>query len=102
MLRKLLNDELKTRARTNLVQSREFSELRESAIRKHRNRAVETAQVIEELIAIARQMREETHRGQELGLTDDEIACRDALEANDSAVAVLWDGTLRAIPRELV
>jgi len=102
LLRRLLSDELKTRARTNLVQSRKFSEMLESAIRKYRNRAVETAQVIEELIALARQMREETRRGQELGLTDEEIAFYDALETNDSAVAVLGDETLRTIARELV
>jgi len=102
LLHKLLSDELKTRARTNLVQSRKFSEMLENAIRKCRNRAIETAQVIEELIALARQLRDEARRGQELGLTADEIALYDALETNDSAVAVLGDETLRTIARELV
>jgi type I restriction enzyme R subunit len=72
------------------------------AIRKYQNRAVETAQVIEELIGIAKDMREAQNRGQELGLNEDEIAFYDALEVNDSAVKVLGDETLRIIARELV
>ncbi len=102
LLRKLLNDELKTRSRKNLVQSKLFSEMLEGALRKYHNRALETAQVIEELIALAKQMREANRRGEELRLTEDEIAFYDALEVNDSAVAVLGNETLRAIARELV
>jgi type I restriction enzyme R subunit len=102
LLRKLLNDELKTRARKNLTQSRKFSEMLEGAVRRYHNRAVETAQVIEELIALAKDMRAASKRGEDLKLTDDEIAFYDALEVNDSAVAVLGDETLRDIARELV
>ena len=74
----------------------------EQAIRRYQNRAIEAAQVIEELIALARTMREADARGEELGLTEDEVAFYDALETNDSAVKVLGDETLRAIARELV
>jgi type I restriction enzyme R subunit len=102
LLRKLLNDELKIRSRKNLIQSRRFSELLENAVRRYHNRAVETAQVIEELIALAQEMREASRRGENLGLNEDEIAFYDALEVNDSAVAVLGDETLRTIARELV
>jgi type I restriction enzyme R subunit len=102
LLRKLLNDELKTRARKNLILSRKFSEMLEGAVRKYRNRAIETAQVIEEMIALAKDMRAAEARGESLNLTDDEIAFYDALEVNDSAVAVLGDESLRMIARELV
>jgi type I restriction enzyme R subunit len=102
LLKKLLLGEIKTRSRRNLVQARLFSELLEKAIRKYQNRAVETAQVIEELIGLAKHMREEQNRGAQLGLNEDEIAFYDALETNDSAVKVLGDDTLRTIARELV
>lgn len=102
MLRKLLNDEIKARARKNLVQSRSFAEMLERTIRQYQNRALETAQVIAELIELARHMREAYRRGEDLGLTDDEVAFYDALEVNDSAVKVLGDDTLRTIARELV
>ena len=74
----------------------------QGAVRKYHNRAVETAQVIEELIGLAKEMRAAKERGQDLGLTDDELAFYDALEVNDSAVAVLGDVTLRLIAHELV
>jgi type I restriction enzyme, R subunit len=102
LLRKLLNDEIRTRSRRNLVQARSFAEMLERAIRAYQNRAVETAQVIEELISLGREMREAHRRGEDLKLTDDEIAFYDALEVNDSAVKVLGDETLKAIARELV
>ena len=102
MLRKLLAGEIKARGRKNIVQARSFAELLEQAIRKYQNRAVETAQVIEELIALAKELREADRRGEKLGLTDDEVAFYDALEVNDSAVAVLGDATLRLIAQELV
>jgi len=85
-----------------VIQSRRFSEMLEASIRKYQNRAIETAKVIEELIAVAKQMREDAARGVQLGLTDDEVAFYDALEVNDSAVKVLGDETLRTIARELV
>ncbi len=102
LLKKLLNDEIKLRLRKNLVQSRSFSEMLERTIRAYQNRAIETAQVIEELIEIARQMREADKRGEQLNLTEEEIAFYDALEVNDSAVKVLGDETLQEIARELV
>jgi type I restriction enzyme R subunit len=88
--------------RKNVVQARSFAELLENAIKKYRNRAIETAQVIEELIALAKDLREAGQRGEKLGLTEDEVAFYDALEVNDSAVAVLGDETLRQIAQELV
>lgn len=101
-LRKLLEEEIKTRRQTNVVQARRFSEMLEQAINKLRNRAIETAAVIEELIALAQEMREADARGEQLGLTVEEIAFYDALEVNDSAVKVLGDDILRAIAQELV
>ena len=102
MLRKLLDGEIKTQGRKNIIQARSFAELLENAIRKYQNRAIETAQVIEELISLAKDVREAGKRGEKLGLTDDEVAFYDALETNDSAVAVLGDKTLRLIAQELV
>ena len=102
MLRKLLQGEIKTRGRKNIVQARSFSEMLENSIRRYQNRAIETAQVIEELIALAKDLREADARGEELGLTEDEIAFYDALEVNDSAVKVLGDETLRIIAQELL
>jgi type I restriction enzyme R subunit len=101
LLRKLLAGEIKTRSKKNVVQARSFLEMLEQAIRRYQNRAIETAQVIEELIALAKEMREATSRGEALGLTEDELAFYDALEVNDSAVKVLGDEVLRAIAREL-
>ena len=98
----MLKGELRTRRRKNLVQARSFAELLEQSLRRYQNRAIEAAQVIEELIGLARQMREADRRGEALGLTDDELAFYDALETNDSAVKVLGEPTLRDIARELV
>ncbi|MFM9421497.1 type I restriction endonuclease subunit R [Thermus scotoductus] len=102
LLRKLLEGEIKTRRKKNVVQARSFAEMLEQAIRRYQNRAVEAAQVIEELIALAREMREADRRGQALGLSEEELAFYDALETNDSAVKVLGEPTLREIARELV
>jgi type I restriction enzyme R subunit len=102
VLKKLLNDEIKARAKKNLVQSRRFSEMLEETIRKYQNRSIEAAQIIQELIDLAREMREADKRGEKLGFTDEELAFYDALEVNDSAVKVLGDETLRTIARELV
>lgn len=102
LLRKLLAGEIKTRSRKNVVQARSFAEMLEQAIRRYQNRAIETVQVIEELIALAREMREADRRGEKLGLTEEELAFYDALETNDSAVQVLGDETLKTIARELV
>ena len=102
LLERLLKGELATRRRKNVVQARSFAEMLEQTIRRYQNRAVEAAQVIEELIGLAREMREANARGERLGLSDDELAFYDALGVNDSAVQVLGDETLRAIARELV
>lgn len=102
LLRKLFNGEIRTRSRKNVVQARSFAGLLEQALRRYQNRAIEAAPVIEELIELAREMREAKARGDQLGLTDDEVAFYDALETNDSAVKVLGDDTLRTIARELV
>jgi len=102
LLRKLLSGEIQTRRRKNVVQARSFAEMLEQAIRRYQNRAIEAAQVIEELIGLAKDMREANARGESLGLTEDELAFYDALETNDSAVKVLGDEVLRTIARELV
>jgi len=102
LLQKLLKGELKTRSRKNMVQARSFAEMLEQTIRRYQNRAVEAAQVIEELIQLAKEMRAANARGEALGLSDDELAFYDALETNDSAVKVLGDATLRTIAQELV
>ena len=102
LLQKLLKGEIRTRSRKNVVQARSFSEMLEQALRRYQNRAIEAAQVIEELIELAKQMREAQARGEALNLTEDEVAFYDALETNDSAVRVLGDDTLRDIARELV
>jgi type I restriction enzyme R subunit len=102
LLQKLLKGEIGSRRRKNVVQARSFAEMLEQTIRRYQNRAIEAAQVIEELIGLAKQMREANARGEALGLSEDELAFYDALETNDSAVKVLGDETLRGIARELV
>ena len=102
LLEKLLSGEIKTRSQKNVVQSRSFAEMLERSIRSYQNRTVEAAQVIEELIEIAGVMRQAHDRGEELGLSEEELAFYDALETNDSAVQVLGDEKLRAIAIELV
>jgi type I restriction enzyme R subunit len=102
LLQKLLKGEIRARGQKNLVQARSFAEMLEQSIRRYQNRAIEAAQVIEELIALAQDMREANARGEKLGLSEDELAFYDALETNDSAVKVLGDATLREIARELV
>jgi type I restriction enzyme R subunit len=102
LLRKLLNDEVKARAKHNLVQARSFADLLEKSVRRYQSRAIEAAQVIEELIELAKEMRAAEKRGEELGLSSDELAFYDALEVSDTAVKVLGDDTLRTIARELV
>ena len=102
LLQKLIRGELSTRRRKNVVQARSFAEMLEQTLRRYENRSIEAAQVIEELIEMAREIRQASERGDRLGLTDDELAFYDALETNDSAVQVLGDDTLRGIARELV
>ena len=102
LLQKLLKGEVSTRRRKNIVQARSFAEMLEQTLRRYQSRAIEAAQVIEELIELAKEMREANARGERLGLSDDELAFYDALETNDSAVQVLGDEALRAIARQLV
>ena len=102
LLQKLLKGELAVRRKRNVVQARSFAEMLEHTLRRYQNRAVEAAQVIEELIQLAQELREASARGEKLGLSEDEVAFYDALETNDSAVQVLGDETLRDIARELV
>jgi type I restriction enzyme R subunit len=102
LLQKLLKGEIKTRLRRNVVLAKSFADLLEQAVRRYQSRAIETAQVIEELIGLAKQMRDANQRGESLGLTEDELAFYDALETNDSAVKVLGEPTLKEIARELV
>ena len=102
LLQKLLKGELAVRRRRNVVQARSFAEMLEQTVHRYVNRAIEAAQVIEELIQLARDMREANARGEALGLSEEELAFYDALETNDSAVQVLGDETLRDIARELV
>lgn len=100
-LRKLLNDQIRGRERVNIVQSRTFRESLESTLTRYTNRAITTAQVIEELIDLARTFQEAIRRGESSGLGEDEIAFYDALADNRSAREVLQDDTLRLIAREL-
>ena len=102
VLRKLLSDEIKARSRKNLVQARSFAEMLAKSIKKYQNRSIDAAQVIAELVELAQQMRESRKRGENLGLSEDEEAFYEALEVNDSAVAVLGDKALCAIARDLV
>ena len=102
LLQKLIKGEISTRRHHNMVQARSFAGMLEETIRRYQNRAIEAAQVIEELVELAREIREAAARGEELGLTEDELAFYDALETNDSAVKILGDDTLRAIAQELV
>jgi type I restriction enzyme R subunit len=102
LLEKLLKDELKVRSKRNLVQSQVFSEKLKTTLNAYHNRAISTAQVIEELIALAKELDAATKRGETLGLNDDEVAFYDALAANDSAVQAMGDTKLKLIAAELI
>lgn len=101
LLKKILNDEIKTRTRKNFIQSKKFSEMLEGVIRRYQNNLLTTAQVIEELIKIAKDIREGDLRGQELNLAEDELAFYDALANNESAREVLGDKQLATIAIEV-
>ena len=101
LLKKILNDEIKTRAKTNLVKSRALLEMLETAIKKYQNNLLTTTEIIQELINIAKEVKEADKEGEKLGLTNDEVAFYNALEVNDSAVQVLGDETLKEIAREI-
>ena len=96
-----MQGEIKSRFATNVVQDRKFSDLLTDVIRRYQNRSIETAQVMEELIAMAKKFREAANRGDQLGLGDDEVKFYDALANNESAVRELQDETLKKIAQEL-
>lgn len=101
LLEKLLNDGIKAKTRNNLVQEKRFSDRLQETLRKYNNRAIETSQVIEELIQMAKDFQAEMEREASLGLNPDEIAFYDALANNESAVRELGDDTLKQIAREI-
>ncbi len=101
LLERLLQGEIKARFAGNVVQDRKFSELLGDVIQRYQNRSIETAQVMEELIEMARKFREAAARGEQLGLNDDEVRFYDALVNNESAVRELSDETLKKIAHEL-
>jgi type I restriction enzyme, R subunit len=101
LLKKILNDEIRSRLRTNMVKSKKFLEMIEQAIKRYQNNLLTTAQIIEELIRIAKEVRASDEEGKKLGLSQEELAFYDALETNDSAVKVLGDELLKTIAREI-
>jgi type I restriction enzyme R subunit len=101
LLERLLKNEIKAKFRTNVVKKNKFSDLLELALNRYKARAIETAQIIEELIAMAKEFEKEARRGQELGLTKDEIAFYDALAMNEASVRELGDAVLKEIAQEL-
>lgn len=102
LLKKLLNGEIKKRQRRNVVESRKFSEMLQKSLKAYTNRAITTHEVIEELIRLAKDLRDASKQGEKLGLNDDERAFYDALAVNESAVQVMGDQQLAIIARELV
>lgn len=102
LLKKILNDELKSRGKKNAVQARKFSEMLHAAIKKYQNNLLTAAQVIDELIKLAKEVKEADSRAGSLGLTEDEIAFYDALAENESAGQVLGDDKLKELARILV
>jgi type I restriction enzyme R subunit len=102
LLRRLINDEIKTVRRTNIVQARRFSEQLEEAVNRYTNRSLSTAEIIAELVKLAKEMRADHNRPQELGLRADEIAFYDAIVQNDAAVLKMGDATLKKMTHELV
>ncbi len=102
LLEKLLKDELKVRAKRNLVQSQVFSDKLKKTLNAYHNRAISTMQVLEEMIALAKELDSAGKRGEDLGLSEDEVAFYDALAANESAVMAMGDDKLRFIAAELI
>ena len=102
LLRKLLNDQIKVRQKRNVVEARTFGERLDEAVRRYQNHSIEAAQVIAEVIELAKDIRTAQSRGTTLGLSEEELAFYDALGVNDSAVQVLGDQTLKLIAHELV
>ena len=101
-LRKLLNDEIKSRSRTNIVETKAFSKRLEEAVSRYHNNAISTVEVLQELIGLAKEIRAARQRGQETGLSEDEIAFYDALAENESALQILGNDQLKLIAHELL
>ncbi len=101
LLKKILNDEIKVRSKHNLTKSKSLMDMLDAAIKKYQNNLLTTAEIIEELIRIAKEINKADKRGEEMGLSEDELAFYDALGTNDSAVQVLGDDQLREIAREI-
>jgi type I restriction enzyme R subunit len=101
LLERLLEGEIKTRFATNIVQQAKFSDLLTNVVKRYQNRSIETAQVIEELIEMAKKFKEAADRGADLGLNTDELAFYDALANNEESVRELGDETLKKIAHEL-
>lgn len=101
LLKKLLADEIKARGQKNRTQAKKFSEKLHDAVQKYENRFVSVTDIINLLVELSREMREAADRGKALGLTEDELAFYDALEVNDSAVAILGDEKLAKIAKDL-
>jgi type I restriction enzyme R subunit len=102
LLRRLINDEIKVRSKKNLVEARSFAQMLDQTLNKYHNRSIDSVQVIEDLIKLAKTIRESGKRGEELGLSEEELAFYDAIGNNDEAVEVLGDENLRSIAQELV
>jgi type I restriction enzyme, R subunit len=100
-LKKLLNDQIRDRERINIVQSRTFRDSLETVLRRYSNRAISTAQVVEQLIGLAKTINSAIAKGQEIGLNEEEVAFYQALADNESAKEVMKDDTLKLIAREL-
>lgn len=101
LLERLMEGEIKSKFATNVVQQKKFSQLLSSVITRYQNRSIETAQVMEELVEMAKKFRQAASRGEQLGLSDDEVKFYDALANNESAVKELTDETLKKIAHEL-
>lgn len=101
-LRKLINDSIRSRSKTNVVQTKAFSERLEDAVARYHANAITTAEVLQELIQLAKDIRAARQRGEESGLSDEEIAFYDALAENESAVQVMGDDKLKVIAHELL
>ena len=101
LLERLLEGEIKSKFATNVVQQKKFSDLLSNVITRYQNRSIETAQVMEELVEMAKKFKAAASRGEQLGLSDDEVKFYDALANNESAVKELTDETLKKIAHEL-
>ena len=101
-MRKLINDGIRSRSKTNVVQTKAFSERLEDAVARYHANAITAAEVLQELIELAKDIRAARQRGQESGLSDEEIAFYDALAENESAVQMMGDESLRLIAHELL